>query len=68
MTTFIKDESGATAIEYGMIVGFMAHADWLMLGLAHMEMLHLLLSINSCNCSSIINMGTPWFRRGDRRG
>jgi len=24
MTTFIKDESGATAIEYGMIIGFMA--------------------------------------------
>ena len=24
MTTFVKDESGATAIEYGMIVGFMA--------------------------------------------
>ena len=24
MTTFIKNESGATAIEYGMIVGFMA--------------------------------------------
>ena len=24
MTTFIKDESGATAIEYGMITGFMA--------------------------------------------
>ena len=24
MTTFIKDESGATAIEYGMIVGFVA--------------------------------------------
>ena len=24
MITFIKDESGATAIEYGMIVGFMA--------------------------------------------
>ena len=23
MTTFIKDESGATAIEYGMIIGFM---------------------------------------------
>ena len=24
MTTFIKDESGATAIEYGMLTGFMA--------------------------------------------
>ena len=24
MTTFIKNESGATAIEYGMVVGFMA--------------------------------------------
>ena len=24
MTTFIMDESGATAIEYGMITGFMA--------------------------------------------
>ena len=24
MFTFIKNESGATAIEYGMIVGFMA--------------------------------------------
>ena len=24
MTTFITDESGATAIEYGMLTGFMA--------------------------------------------
>ena len=24
MTTFVKDESGATAIEYGVIAGFMA--------------------------------------------
>ena len=24
MTTFIMDESGATAIEYGMLTGFMA--------------------------------------------
>ena len=24
MTTFIMDESGATAIEYGMLAGFMA--------------------------------------------
>ena len=24
MTTFITDESGATAIEYGMLAGFMA--------------------------------------------